>query len=36
MEANCLFEDNQALPGMTPYTPDETYLEDMRRIEAGQ
>lgn len=36
MEANCLFEDNQALPGMTPYTPDEIYLEEMRRIEAGQ
>jgi len=32
-EANCLFEDNMALPGMTPYEPDEIYLEEMRRIE---
>ncbi len=35
-EANCLFEDNLALPGMTPYEPDETFLEEMRRIEGGQ
>jgi len=36
MEANCLFEDNMALPGMVPYESDEIYLEEMRRInEAG-
>jgi hypothetical protein len=32
-EANCLFEDNLALPGMTPYESDEIYLEEMSRIE---
>jgi hypothetical protein len=35
-EANCLAEDNLALPGMTPYESDAIFLEDMRRIEAGQ
>ena len=36
MEANCLFEDNLALPGMTPYESDAIYLEEMRKIEAGE
>ena len=35
-EANCLFEDNMALPGMTPYEPDEIYLEEIRNIENAQ
>jgi hypothetical protein len=35
-EANCLFEDNLALPGMTPYASDEIYLEEIRKIQAGQ
>jgi hypothetical protein len=34
-EANCLAEDNLALPGMTPYESDEIYLEEMRIIENG-
>jgi hypothetical protein len=35
-EANCLWEDNLALPGMTRYEPDEIYLEEIRRIETGE
>jgi hypothetical protein len=35
-EANCLYEDNLALPGMHPYEPDDIYLEQIRQIEATE